>query len=233
MTSCVSIAPSYAPNTQNVTLFQEKGDAKLSAGLSRGEEVSKALELQSAYAITNHIGIMANFYRYKRVNRADLFELGAGYFLPLTKNVVFESYGGISYAQFTSRISSIEPLGNNEFLTKNYYYSRDFTRYFIQPAIGFKSKLIEIAFSTRLAALNYRRLKISEDSYQNSSSLSSQMLPSSHFLIEPALTIRFGWNHIKLQAQLGRSFHLLGDSFPMEVWNANIGAYFSLSKRDK
>jgi hypothetical protein len=219
LSSCGSVY--YAPNTQNVTLFQEKGDAKLSVGISTGEDVQKAFELQSAYAITDHVGIMANFYRVKQdAGGGTLIELGGGYFQPLADKLVFETYGGISYAQvFNNRDETTQ-------LT-------DFTRYFVQPAIGFTTNFFDVAFSTRFAVLNYHKVELQELPVTYQQGLPFVHLSSNRvqFLFEPALTLRAGWKNVKVQGQVGLSKNLADDNFDMDNLNFNIGLYISLSKK--
>ena len=218
--SCGSVY--YAPNTHNVPLFQEKGDAKISAGISAGEDVERAFELQSAYAITDHVGIMANLYRVKQDdNRGTLFELGAGYFQPLEKHLVIEGYGGISYAQVINSNSA-------------YTEYTDFTRYFIQPALGYSRNAFEVALSTRFAVLNYHRIEDPDVVVVSSSpELAHLMSNNVQFLFEPALTVRVGWKYVKLQGQFGFSKNLSDDYFDMDNLNLNVGLYFSLSNRYK
>ena len=50
----------YVPSTQNVPLYREKNDYRLSGTRAGGEE-SVCTEVQAAYSVTDHMGIMANF----------------------------------------------------------------------------------------------------------------------------------------------------------------------------
>ena len=87
----------YAPNTHNIPLFQEKDEIRFSIGSSTSGDIiggGSGTELQGAYAITNKIGIIANVGFTKNSSGGELgkghfFELGAGYFKPLGKNLIF------------------------------------------------------------------------------------------------------------------------------------------------
>ena len=65
----------------------------------------------------------------------------------------------------------------------------DVMRYFLQPSLGITSKIIDFGISTRLALVSMK---------QAESSITELM-------IEPALTLKVGWDHIKIVAQAGVS----------------------------
>ena len=54
----------YVPNVQNVPLFREKNQYRLSGSYGLGTE-TKCLEFQGAYSITDKLGIMTNFMSAK------------------------------------------------------------------------------------------------------------------------------------------------------------------------
>ncbi len=92
----------YVSSVQNVPLFREKNEFHLATTYAIGDE-SESGELQTAYSITNHIGIMANFMitkigseeKFDYVNGKN-FDIGLGYFKTIGKNAVFEVYSGYS-----------------------------------------------------------------------------------------------------------------------------------------
>src|SRR6187402_766769 len=111
LSGCYSIY--YAPNAQNVPMFREKKDARISAAYcvtddGTGYNSLQGLEIQSAYAMGNHFAIMANGFIAEssesdelyssgiRHGNTNLLEMGAGYFTPLTKKKLgIEIYGGM------------------------------------------------------------------------------------------------------------------------------------------
>ena len=200
----------YVPNVQNVPLFQEKNQYRFSGIVGVGDE-STCIELQSAYSISNQIGVMANFMHAsdKRssgdnssVNNSatgNYFEGALGYYKPLGKSGVFEVYGGLGmggqhhrYASYFSESGSTDYGSSDLFLAK----------FFVQPSLGLTYDFFDLAFSTRLYSVNYLSVRDHTfgDSYisENLSALSSK----SHFFLEPALTLRGGWKSVKVQFQL-------------------------------
>lgn len=63
--SCVTVILSscspyfYAPNKGNVPNLREKNDLRFDAGLGGGF-IMKGIDVQAAYPITSHVGIMVN-----------------------------------------------------------------------------------------------------------------------------------------------------------------------------
>lgn len=185
----------YVPNIQNVPLFKEKDEYRLTIATGAGDE-STCTEVQTALSVTDKIGVMVNFMTAKGENSSNensangnFLEAAVGYYKPVEKAGVFEVYGGIG--------------GSNQ----HHHYSDSGTsdlsslRFFVQPSYGFTFDPVDIAFSTRLSALSF----VNTDNYvlrntvlyDKVNSLSHQ----THLLLEPALTIRAGWKNVKLQLQ--------------------------------
>jgi hypothetical protein len=85
----------YVPNVQNVPLFKEKNEVRLT--LAAGEGEFQWGEIQAAYSVGKNIGIMANCHsatgnesivNFERCS-GSYFEGGAGYFKPQNKLTVF------------------------------------------------------------------------------------------------------------------------------------------------
>ena len=185
----------YVPNIQNVPLFREKNEYRATVAIGAGDE-SSCTEIQTAYSVTDNIGVMANFMTAKGANSSNnnnangnFLEAAVGYYKPVEKAGVFEVYGGIGggnqhhqYADSgTSALSSL--------------------RLFVQPSYGFTFNPVDIAFSTRLSALSFvsteNHVYGNPALYEDVNALSHQ----THLLLEPALTIRAGWKNVKLQLQ--------------------------------
>lgn len=126
----------YSPNTQNVPLFEEQFDANVLVAYRCGA-TAIGCDIQAALAVTDHIGIMANYNHFglhwdysddfwgfgRGYHKGDLFEIGAGYFRPLKKKMMFETYGGFGWGDVKNDYEG--------YLEHNLYH-----RYFIQPALG-------------------------------------------------------------------------------------------------
>lgn len=185
----------YVPNIQNVPMFREKNEYRVTIATGAGDE-STCTEVQTAYSVTDNIGVMANSMTAKGVNsssknsaKGNFLEAAVGYYKPVEKSGVFEVYGGIG--------------GGNQHHEYPDSGSSDLSslRLFVQPSYGFTFNPVDIALSTRLSALSF----VSIDNhvygnlvqYEEVNNLSHQ----THLLLEPALTIRAGWKNVKLQLQ--------------------------------
>ncbi|MBN9350406.1 MAG: hypothetical protein J0H55_06955 [Chitinophagaceae bacterium] len=104
--SCTTQRFIYAPSAPNIPYFKEKGDSKISAAYSTrflrpNHNKTSGVDLQGAYAFTNHWAVVASWFNrserdlstlsfdkikseihYKR----NIIELGPGYFFPLNRN---------------------------------------------------------------------------------------------------------------------------------------------------
>lgn len=182
----------------------------------------QGFEIQSAYAAGKHFAIMINGLTAKSMESEDsyslgirhsktyLIEAGAGYFKSLTaKKLTFEIYGGLGTGGFKNRFQAETDT------SKVVYSSVSFKRYFIQPSIGRSSTHFGIAFSTRLALLDY--------------DVNPELgLVTSYFLLEPCFTIRAGWKCVKFQTQILLSNNITDRDFPQHHLSVNTGVYLSL-----
>jgi len=177
-----SCAPAYVPNVINTPLLTNRGEvqAALHAGVS-------GFDPQFAYAITNHLGIMANgsFQNStsdstNNYHKHGFGELGLGYLRPLGTRGKFETFAGIG----TGKIQAL--YENHLWASRS---NVNITRYFIQPTIGITSKLIDFGFSTRISIVD----------------LHNENASTTGVFAEPAVTAKLGWDHLKIVGQLGLS----------------------------
>lgn len=177
-----SCAPAYVPNVVNAPLLTNKGEVQVSlhAGTS-------GFDPQAAYAITNHLGIMANASfmnstsdTTNNYHKHGFIEMGAGYFTNFGGRFKFETFAGYGAGK-------IEAYYENEHWDS--YSQADVSRYFIQPSLGITSKVIDFGISARLAFVNLKQGDLSEGA----------------LMVEPAATLKFGWDHIKAVAKVGLS----------------------------
>ena len=216
----------YVPNAVNAPLLKEKNEIKASIGASN---------FQAAYGITGNVGVIANAYwdnfkadvtsggiTTETENKGKLFEVGVGYFKPITENVVFETYVGGG-------------LGNIDFSNDNTqkYYEVDATKFFVQPAIGYVGKIFDIAFTPRFSAVKYNGLNTRgytqaelNEEYLNKSDVEGK----TWMFLEPAITARVGYKFIKLQAQFGFASKLTSGDLKYESKFSSLGLSFNLAK---
>ena len=216
----------YAPNSSNVPLFKEKGEAKINANYSGGAEISGA-EIQGAYAVSEHVGIMLNTAflgsseeysdGQKDEGNGYLVEAGAGYFMPLAENFIFETYAGLGVGG-----------ANNE-----YYYGGNskvnFTKFFIQPALGFSVKNVDFGAASRFSAVFMN--------VQNTSGVNTIDLPDLQYieanptsiLWEPSLFVRFGFESVKAQLKYTPSLNLNNQELAQETYLLGLGLSFAIN----
>jgi hypothetical protein len=192
----------YAPNTHNVPLLTRDGDYAIVAAIadSRGE-------LQGAYALTNDLGVLLNAAAFEKRDDEQgdgggggLLELGFGYSRPLDERFHFGVFGLVGGGSVENHFPST--VADNPGTTGD--IEAKLSRFGVQPLIGFRSRYFEAVGSVRLVGLRYSDVEGSlmfggEDQVQL---LSSQ---ANHTLIEPAITLRGGWETWKIQLQMGFS----------------------------
>jgi hypothetical protein len=217
----------YAPNAQNVPMFKEKNEVRLSSAYSLSSDASETnkiegLEIQGAYAAGKHFAIIANGYFARSIEGNDeyevgtwkqngnLVECGAGYFKPFSNNrLVGEVYGGFGGGKISNRyIDEYDP-------TLNKASSVNFKRYFVQPSIGYSASYWAVAFSLRFALLTYdHKPEIG--------------LGTSYVLAEPCFTIRSGFKGLKIQSQIQFSNNITDPGFPQHHFQFNTGLCLTL-----
>jgi hypothetical protein len=229
MTSCHIM---YVPNTQNVPLLEEKNDLKLEIGTK---------DLQVAYGITDHVGLMVNGYYNKNdwsvtsgtfdnqyLSKRSLIEGGLGYYSALGENGRFEVYGGGGFGHVNYDYN----LFDNEVQTESNTFGINFMRFYIQPAIGVQGKSFGMAFSTRLASLSFSNTlsegyTINELTDEGLNELEDNMF----FFVEPALTMRLGVKYVQFEIQPYYNMQVSGpSSINARKYGCNFGVYLSIDE---
>jgi len=219
----------YVPNMHNVPLFQQKEEFHLDLSGSVGNEFS-AFEVQTGFSLGNNFAIIGNGFFHDADRemfndeycRGHIIEGGAGAFVPMKDNMVFESYIGVGFGK-------IENGFDDDATTK-----LDFNRYFFQPSLGYTSDFLDFAVSLRLSGLRYNDIHFTGE--LNSDDQDQIMYINRNpfsILVEPALTLRAGWEHVKFQLQLGYSVNATNPDLLQEDLNASIGMYFTISDKYK
>ncbi len=215
----------YSPNSQNVPLISSKGEKNFTVvtDLTR-------LDIQGAYGITENIAIKANagFFIPSDLDNGNggsgkVFEIGAGYFKPLAHNLVFETYAIAGFGSFENHMPST--LAGSPQTTGK--ISANISRFGIQPNFGYKTKNFSAAVSSRFVSLNYSNIEgdLTFDGANQQTYLKDN---SSNFLIEPAITLRGGFEKAKLQLQYGYSFNVSNSNFKQDKNYLTVGLNFNL-----
>ena len=226
----------YTPNMQNVPLLKEKNEVRATVGFS---------DYQAAYALTNNIGIMVNGQykkptwtltsgstEYKYESKKTLIEGGAGYFKPLGKNGIFETYAGGGMGSVTFDRSYSDTTGGPS--TSFDKYSAKTTRYFIQPSIGLSIENLDFAFSTRFVSLKFSNI---DTAGYTPNGLFEQDLSdldkTTYMFIEPALILRLGWKYVKFHFQALLSLPLNSEPINFVPFSVNFGIHINIAPRYK
>lgn len=220
--SCTTQSTFYVPNSQTVTLFEEKKELQLSANASTGE-LGSGFNGKAAYSITDKFAASASYYfgsaeQSEFVTTLDgkpgqieapfnLGELALGYYTGLGDSKgIFEVYGGWG-------------MGGAQFDSKALHEAFQYNQFFVQPGIGGHLGPVDLAFSTRF---NYALWKSDFE----------------QFYLEPALTFRVGWEKVKFQLQALTSFsgedlglssnqyHILGEQ--EEMYSLTFGVFMPI-----
>ncbi|NSL90054.1 hypothetical protein ECE50_024680 [Chitinophaga sp. Mgbs1] len=206
----------YVPNTVNVPLLKERNEFKASISPTN---------LQTAFALTDNIAIMANGqYVYPLVRwaedertstrnnifvddntRGGIIEGAVGFFKPLDpkKRMVFDVYAGGGAGSFRTFTRKSDRDGTVPL--ENYRLKNQFSKFFIQPSIGFAHPVVEAAFSSRFTLLNFYNPYMGPKAFENNESAKADFLKTSGnpiFTYDPAFTFRVGYKYVKFQMQL-------------------------------
>lgn len=151
LSGCVTL---YKPNVVHSPLLKEKGELNTSASI--GISGNGLLNLQAAYAASDHVGIMVDgMYHLKNTTtgsdtgsgteklRILSGEAGAGYFkiLGSEKNKLFQCYSGGGYGVTSDKI--YEMYQSNPEVSGKYF------NIFIQPGVALISEKFELAFDLK------------------------------------------------------------------------------------
>ncbi len=237
-----SCAPQfYSPNVVNVPLLQKKGDLLINASFGGGK-ISSGPDVQGAYAMNDHFGVMTNLMFYsgsgtsnytnggvtiKDTRKASQFlaEAGAGYFTHTDGGLLLETYIGIGGAT----VHNEGPYDYTDSSGKNvhayYNLNNPFSRVFNITSIGYRGSNIEVAFSFRNALVMQQRVT---DPQVIQAISSVQEFNNSHqyLVYDPALTIRAGFKQFKFQAQLCYSNNITNSNFPQERIHTSFGVIY-------
>jgi len=215
-----SCSPEYLPNKINTPLFEDKGE--IQGSVSRGISGTDA---QLAYALTDHIGVMANTsFNSQTSDTTDNFhkhnfaEFGIGYYSNVTDNAVVSIYGGYGFGDVKSYTE------NN--LIDNNTTDADLKRIFIQPSFGVTTDYFDASLAPRFVLMD---VKYSDELLNESSGY--------HPIIEPVVTTRFGFKNVKFITQAGLSLPFNGEKLDFDIqpfiFSVGLHLNFDLITKDE
>lgn len=255
--SCYSPRYVYSPAAQNIPLLNNKGDYKLGAFYSTGSLPSakkntynNGLDVHTAYAISNHFGLMINeFLRWEKNDgkndfyfadsstityKRNLTELGIGYFTNITKdkNLKLQVFAGSAFGK-----SSIKDIFlSNGSAVRKYHDSR-ITKFFIQPAILYNQSFnFSATLSSRFSAVSFEHIKTNYTKDELNNFLLDSLSGSTVFFWEPAMSYTFSFKKLKsirFEVQTTLSVLLNHRFIDYRSFNAAFGVLTDFSSHKK
>ena len=218
LASCTHVY--YAPNTPNAPLLSRKGETRLAALYTGGADSEfSGGELQAAVALTKNSGVMASFMSVGRSDRSgseresgkgSYVEASYGLFKSLDANrghFIGEVYGGLGLGSASNTYSVTD------------HSKVGLTKFFLQPAIGYRSDYFEALIVPRLAVVNWKvKTAVLKPDSPYTRDMNVMRAEPGFFAFEPAILLRGGSRNGKLQAGLG---------FSMSRFNASSYLFYS------
>jgi hypothetical protein len=223
----------YAPTTAITPLFREKGEAQLSAHIGNGNEIDQSLQIQAAFAVDSNLAVSGTLYsaeggynkdepQDQNYGKGSQLELAIGYFTPITSKLSYELYGGFAIGKVSNhflRTYASDNLGTTSF---PYQIDNNCFKPFVQGNIGYRSHYFDAIVTIRTCYLHIGQIK--ETAPNLDPSYKTQLIDDANriqtepnsFLLEPGLTLRAGYEPLKLQLHLGWSINSNGSAYPQE-----------------
>jgi hypothetical protein len=134
-------------------------------------------------------------------------ELGLGYFMKLNEFGRFEVFGGYGFGDLQAKYDYT--------LFKDYSDMR-FGRVFIQPAIGFSNKIVDLSFASRFVIIM----------------IEQNTLTFNRTFFEPCFTAKTGYKYVKFVAQIGYSIPFnSNDIVEYQPFMFSVGLHFTINKK--
>jgi len=244
LTGCNYTPYYYGPNGHNVPLFTSEDQVHLSASASASSDKA-GFEFQGGYSPAPDFAILGSFCKLTKDNGnnyTSLYEAGCGYYTPLRKHLVFETYGVLGLGQtynnskYENKYYSVYDGGNPP--APNYlseYSKLDFQKIYIQPSLALTSSAIDLIFSIKVGVLHFDKIDYydpnpSNDSYNPSTSYKLEWLKKNKLqqLFETAYTLRCGYKALKLQMQFSYGNYSTGLENLSDKGNFNMGLILML-----
>ena len=210
----------YANVGLNVPMLKEKGEVNLNAAFGTTED-AEGFALQAAAAVDSSLSLMASFYVLNNTTNTDwdgrgsYVEFGLGKFGRVSRDrkIIYDAHLGLGYGGIKNE-SGIQSLNVN------------FIKPFLQGSIGFNHKIVDVALTSRFAVVNFTDFEYRFDDAAYSLE-ASQFFEENEtkFVFEPGITVRVGYEAVRLSLQFSTTTFSVGEEFP----NSNINSdYFSI-----
>ena len=226
----------YSPNTAHVPLLSQKGETKITAAIGTGANTEYTSgDVQLAFAATKNLGFMINGFTASKSEETDdnhekgsgsYIEAAPGLFMPISSNAKWraELYVGAGTGSVNNNygISSYSKVG--------------VTKAFLQPAIGYKSKYFEMAFTPKMSFVSWKvkedRVQADRDTYDKEEVDYIKRTPR-FTAFEPSLIIRAGSETVKGQVGITFSNANMQDYALTEELLLSAGISFGIGQKKK
>lgn len=137
--------PVYYPTTRNAPMFAEKGEFQ--------GTISNGNNLQMAYAVSNHLGVMTNgmWWSSRYDGKHRFGEAGIGYYSNNAANeIYFDFWGGYGagrvYVTDTTRLTHRVSIRS---------FQGTYQKIFLQSGVAYRGRVIHAGFVNRFALLDF------------------------------------------------------------------------------
>ena len=238
-------------------MLGKKGDGHVSTSL--GITGVGIASLQADYAISDHVGLLANgMYHYKSSNymtggnyptgpvsgsqKLNIVygEFGAGYFdkFENKESILIQFYGGGGYGKSQAKISSI--------MDPDPEVTGDFYDFFIQPGIVFTGKYVNMGIDFRVKYVqlyNINSYRLEDFEWWNYNYTLDPNYDMEFVLFEPAFTLSVGGKHLRGLVQAGFTFPIInseayfgtssGYFFNSSIFKCGVGIGYAFGEKPK
>lgn len=193
----------YTTIGQNVPMFKARGEASVNVNLIYSEKAKEivGVQAQGAYAISDKFAASFSINSLKQLKNRHTFWSGQGFYYEIAGGAygtsgnnlfTFEVFGGLGSGYLRNQ----NPERPTEVLTTNVF------KPFIQPSIGVSGYYAEVAFTPRVAYMNYT---VSGYNSIKDGEVIAPINDRGSFVFEPGITLRTGFVGTKFQIQYNYS----------------------------
>lgn len=227
--SCRTPRYVYAPSAQNIPNLEQKNDAEVSVNVGplmrifgTSDNYSRALDLQSAWALSDHFALMFNYANRWELDKAfshpvhdssdlnyrrSFVEPAVGFYSRISPSgyVMFQVFGGAGFGYSDITDSYSDSSG----FFKSYHNSK-ITKVFLQPAIISKmTKNSYAALALRFTDVIFRQVNTNYSPTELDRYFLDNLEGSSVFFFEPSMLYAFGFEKVPITVKLQASLSIL------------------------
>jgi hypothetical protein len=250
----------YSPAAHNVPVLLKKTDSKLAINLSTGtfgktransivkESKNRGIDIQGAYALTDHFALQASYYHRTETNEGDynagnldsvvlqytrnMAEFGVGYSKPLANNkrAILQVFAGVGFGKFG--FTDIGRDENNVYHNK--YHQANVTKLYLQPSIIIRSRANYAAsLSSRFSVIYFYNIHTDYTAVDLDNYKLDSLQGHPRLFWEPAVINTFGFRKIPgLQVEVQAGLSLLESRLFIDYrsFNFSAGVLFDIPK---